>query len=98
MAIRRVRLSNVERHVRVAIARRIGHSADAVISVARDNERPETVIVHINSGGNAAAATVELRQHGYDVEPTDYEPFAPGNYGVQLRVRPQPASSTANAW
>lgn len=88
-AIRRVRVCNVEHHARGAISRRIGYSAGAVISVVRDESRPETVILHVNSGGNARAAELELRSRGYCVEPTDYDPFAPGNYGVQLRVAPQ---------
>jgi len=48
--------------------------------------RPKNVILHVNSGGNAYAAASELRNRGYRVEPTDYDPFGPGNYGVQLRV------------
>lgn len=46
------------------------------------------MILHVNSGGNARAAEIELRHHGYRVQPTDYNPFAPGHYGVQLRVGP----------
>lgn len=92
-AVKQVRVRNVEHHARGAISRRIGYATGAVISVARDEPRPETVILHVNSGGNARAAELELRSRGYQVEPTDYNPFAPGNYGVQLRVSPriQPA-------
>lgn len=88
-AIKQVRVRNVEHHARDAISRRIGYSAGAVISVARDECRPETVVLHVNSGGNARAAELALRSRGYRVEPTDYDPFAPGNYGVQLRVGPK---------
>ncbi len=88
-AIRRVRVCNVEHHARGAISRRIGYATGAVVSVVRDESRPGTVILHVNSGGNARAAKLELRSRGYQVEPTDYDPFAPGNYGVQLRVGPR---------
>ncbi len=88
-AIRQVRVCNVEHYARGAISRRIGYSAGAVISVARDESRPESVVLHVNSGGNARAAELELRSRGYRVEPTDYDPFAAGNYGVQLRIGPK---------
>ncbi|MFV8227380.1 hypothetical protein [Mycolicibacterium fortuitum] len=86
--IKQVHTRNVERHARSAISRRIGCTSGAIISVARDATATNTVILHVNSGGNARAAEIELRQHGYRVQPTEYNPFAPGHYGVQLRVGP----------
>lgn len=86
--IKQVHTRNVERHARSAIARRIGCTSGAIISVARDATATNSVILHVNSGGNARAAEVELRHHGYRVHRTDYNPFAPGHYGVQLRVAP----------
>ncbi len=88
MAIKQVQVRNVEQHARCAIARRTGCTTSSIISVARDEARPDDVILHVNSGGNALAAESELRSRGYGVEPTDYNPFAPGNYGVKLRVSP----------
>lgn len=91
-----VRPRHVEQHVRRAIASRLRGGAGAgVISVERDEAAPQTVIVHVNSGGNAHAAEVELRRRGYWVEPTTYDPFAPGHYGVQLRIGPWPTSERA---
>ena len=84
--IRQVRPSNVERHARRAIARRIGRISGAVVSIQRDEAKPGSVVLHLNSGGNALAAEHELLRRGYSVEPTGYDPFAPGHYGVQLRV------------
>lgn len=88
-AIKQVHTRHVELHARSAIARRIGCTTNAVISVERDNAHSGTVILHVNSGGNAREAERELRYRGYRVTPTDYNPFAPGNYGVQLRVGPK---------
>lgn len=86
-SIRQVQSRHVERHAVEAIARRLGHYvADAVIGSTR--EEGGTVILHLNSGGNALAAESRLRSLGYRVEPTDYDPYAPGHYGVQLRVSP----------
>lgn len=87
-----VRTKNVERHARRAIAQRLGHAdSAAIVSVTRDDVMPETVVLHVTSGGNAEAASVELRRRGYRVDPTPYDPYAPGHYGVQLRVGPQEA-------
>lgn len=88
-AVKRVYVRNVEHHARRAIAQRIGCTSSAIISVARDESHPESVILHVNSGGNARAAELELRWRGYSVEPTDYNPFAPGHYGVKLRIGPK---------
>lgn len=87
--VTQVHARHVERHARRAIARRVGDATEAIIAVSRDSARPKSVILHVNSGGNARAAASELRNRGYHVEPTDYDPFGPGNYGVQLRVGPQ---------
>lgn len=89
MTIQQVQRQSVEHHARRAIARRIADPTDAVIGVVRDDLHPESVVLHLNSGGNAEAAAEELRARGYSVESTDYDPFAPGNYGVKLRVGPQ---------
>lgn len=95
--IRQVRPSNVERHARRAIARRIGCAGDAVVSVQRDEAKPGSVVLHLNSGGNALAAACELRIRGYSVEPAGYDAFAPGNYGAQLRVSPR-TDSPCSVW
>lgn len=82
----------MERHARRAIAKRRGNGADGVLSVVSDVANPGHVFLQVNSGGNAIAAENELRLRGYCVEPTNYDPFGPGNYGVRLRVGPtQPA-------
>ncbi len=88
-AIKQVHARYIERHARRAIARRVGHSPGAVIGVVRDESRPDCVILHVNSGGNAREAESELKRRGYGVEPTDYDPFKTGNYGVRLRVSPK---------
>jgi hypothetical protein len=87
--IKQVHVRHVERNARRAIAARIGYSAGALISVFRDCGRPGQVIVHVNSGGNARAVEDELTRSGYRVQETEYNPFAPGHYGVQLRVGPR---------
>ncbi len=85
--IKQVQLWHVERHVRSAIARRLGYAeSNAVIGLER--EVGGTVLLHVNSGGNALAAQALLQSLGYSVENTDYDPFAPGHYGVQLRIGP----------
>lgn len=85
--VKQVHIRYVERHARRAVNRRVGHNApDAVLGVSR--ETGGTVIIHLNSGGNALAVQQRLRSLGYQVESTDYDPFAKGHYGVQLRVSP----------
>lgn len=85
--IRQVQRCHVERHAAAAIAQRLGHDvADAVLGTIR--ARGGAVLLHLNSSGNAAAAESRLRALGYHVEPTDYNSYAPGNYGVKLRVGP----------
>ncbi len=80
--IKQVQLRHVERHARKAIGNRLGYGArEAVITVAR--EERGTVMLHVNSGGNAIAAEQRLRSRGYRVE---YKPHVPGVYGVQLLV------------
>lgn len=88
-AIRRVETPFVRRHAARAIRERLGHPAgDAIIACFSDPDRVGTAILHVNSGGNAIAAETGLRAAGYRVEPTNYDPFAPGHYGVQIRVLP----------
>lgn len=97
-AVRQVRVHHVERHARRAITRRLGSPcASAIIAVVRDGTRPGSVILHVNSGGNALAAERELRLRGYQVDHTEYDPFTAGHYGVQLRVGPNvpPAAQAA---
>lgn len=90
--VRQVHRRYVERHARRAINCRVGYNAsEAVLGIAR--ETGGTVILHVNSGGNALAVQQRLRTLGYQVESTDYDPFAKGNYGVQLRVGPNRPSA-----
>lgn len=85
--VRQVQRCHVERHAAAAIAQRHGrHMPDAVLGSARED--CGAVILHLNSGGNAAAAEAWLRALGYRVEPTDYDPYASGHYGVKLCIRP----------
>ncbi len=85
--IRQVHTRHVERHAAEAVAQRLGRRADeAVIGSTRD--KSGSVVLHLNSGGNALAAQSRLLALGYRVESTDYDPFAAGHYGVQLRVSP----------
>ncbi|QSN49761.1 hypothetical protein [Mycobacteroides abscessus] len=85
--IKQVQLWHVERHARSAINCRLGYAEpNAVIGLER--EAGGTVLLHVNSGGNALAAQSLLQSLGYSVEKTDYDPFAPGHYGVQLRIGP----------
>lgn len=88
-AVRQVQVHHVERHASRAITRRLGRPyAPAIIAVVRDGTHSGSVILHVNSGGNALAAERELRFRGYQVGHTEYDPFADGHYGVQLRVSP----------
>jgi hypothetical protein len=50
----------------------------------------QAVILHVNSGDNAAACRIALGQAGYLTELTEYNLFARGNYGVHMRVRRAP--------
>lgn len=84
--IKQVQVGAVRRRAGRAIARRLGHGANAILSVERDPDRPNAVLLHVNSGGNAIACETALREAGYRVEATDYNPWAAGNYGVKLRV------------
>lgn len=87
--IKQVHTHHVERHANRTITQRLGCAPpEAVISVIRDHAVTGTVILHVNSGGNALASELQLRSLGYRVEPTNYAPFTPGHYGVQLRVGP----------
>lgn len=91
--VRQVQSRHVERHVAEAISQRLGHhAADAVIGLTR--EAGGSVILHLNSGGNACVVEARLRALGYCVEPTDYDSYGPGRYGVKLRVSPGDSSSS----
>jgi len=85
--IKQVQGWHVERLAGEAIAQRLGrYVADAVLGSTR--EHGGAVVLHLNSGGNAAVAESWLRSRGYRVEPADYDPYAPGHYGVKIRVSP----------
>lgn len=80
--IKQVQLRHVERHARKAIRNRLGYAArDAVIAAVR--EEHGTVMLHVNSGGNAIVTEQRLRSRGYRIE---YKPHTPGVYGVQLLI------------
>jgi hypothetical protein len=87
---RRVQTRYVRRYAAFAISERLNYGSiqGAIIACGRDSDDPRAVILHLNSVGNALAAETALRQAGYLVEGTGYDPFAPGNHGVQLRIRP----------
>lgn len=87
--IKQVRTRYIEHHARRAIAHRLGCAVPrAVFSVTRDNPVAGMVIVLVNSGANTRATKRHRRCVGYRVEPTHYDPFAAGPYGMQLRVGP----------
>lgn len=88
--IRQVHVRHVERRAWRAIADRLGTAprGGGVIACHRDPGEPAAVLLHVNSGGNAVAVTDALTEAGYTVEQTSYDPWARGNYGVQLRVAP----------
>lgn len=96
---RRVQVKYVRRHAARAIADRIKTDASsAIISCHPDPDRLGSVILHVNSSGNAIASETALRAAGYRVEWTGYDPFAPGHYGCQIRIIPvqvevQPATT-----
>lgn len=85
--ISQVQVRHVEQRARRAINRRLGCTAgQAVISVERDGN---SVLLHVNSGGNAIACEGALRDAGYRVE------VGPAvSYGVMLRVLPAIAEVT----
>jgi hypothetical protein len=88
-AIKQVQIPAVEGHARRAVGRRLGRAApQAIRSLARDADRPRTVLLHLNSAGNALACESALKSAGYSVEDAG---SAPGRYGVLLRVGPAPA-------
>ncbi|NGN63180.1 hypothetical protein G5C51_04560 [Streptomyces sp. A7024] len=88
-SIRQVQRHHVAQHAHQAIWDRRVNPNHAVLSVERDPDRPEAVILHVNSGGNAIACRNHFQRAGYRVEDTDYDPFADGNYGVRLRILPK---------
>lgn len=84
--IKRVDARHIKHHVEQAISRRRCSPAEGLISVQRDPAHPASVLVHVNSGGNAAAAVHALTQRGYRVERTNTEAHAGEDYGVRLHV------------
>ena len=79
-------VADVERRTRSAIFARLGHAEPrAVISLADDPARPGSVLLHVNSGGNALACEEALAGAGYAVDPGA---AAPGRHGVLLRATP----------
>lgn len=99
-SIRRVQPHQVERWARQAIGQRLGHPAgNAVIAVTRDPERLDTVVLHVNSGGNALECSRALRAAGYQIEASWDRPddaTLASTYGAKLRVAPSTTASTAN--
>lgn len=83
-ARRRVSVAAVRSRAEHAIARRLGHTTpDAVRGVKQDPDRPNAVLLHVNSGGNSLACEAELVNDRYTVE--HLGPSQTG-YGVVLRV------------
>ncbi|WP_293003344.1 hypothetical protein [Mycobacterium sp.] len=81
-----VQLRHVKHHVQHAISARRCSATEGLISAERDPEHLAAVLVHVNSGGNAAAAETYLTRRGYLVERAA-DQQASGTYGVQLRIR-----------
>ncbi len=83
-AIKQVHRGAVEHHARRAIAARLKYDhPQAVRAVVRDPDRSNTVLLDLNSGGNALAAQEALETAGYRV---DWLGPTPSGYGVRLRV------------
>jgi hypothetical protein len=79
--IRRLDTRHIARHARKAIRERLHYPApDALLSVERDGK---SVILRLNSGGNALAVEAYLRQRGYRSEAAGGNP---GGYGCAVRV------------
>ncbi|GAA0992666.1 hypothetical protein GCM10009551_053850 [Nocardiopsis tropica] len=87
--IKQVQVLAVRRHAEAAIWERGCPPAEGILSVTRDEATsPRTVVLHVSSGHNAIVSRRALERHGYTVEDTGYDSFAPGNLGVKLRVGP----------
>lgn len=56
-----------------------------MLSVDRDPDHLGTVVLHVNSGGNALACKSALTRADYRCEDI---PSEPGQYGPRLRVQP----------
>jgi hypothetical protein len=79
-------IEGVERIARTAIRERLRNASaeHAIIDVC--SGAPESVLLQVNSGGNALAAEDALRAAGYQVE------SSPAGRGAWLRVtRPNPS-------
>lgn len=83
MSAKRVLAVNVRRAAAAAIRRRLRYDApEAIIGVDQDGS---AVVLHVNSGGNALAASHHLQRLGYQVDHIPYG-FGPGEYGAKVRV------------
>jgi hypothetical protein len=84
----RLRIQKVRKVAASAIFDRIKyHAPEAIIDVfANPADNGQSMVLHVNSGGNAIACEEALRREGFQVGRTGYDPYAPGHYGVQLRV------------
>lgn len=78
--VRQVQIHHVRRHAQRTIKRRLGCDRNPADRAA--------VLLHVNSGGNVIAAENALVPAAYTVTDTGYDPWATGNYDVQLCVRP----------
>jgi hypothetical protein len=68
-SIRVVQRHHVHHHVHRAIGQRLGRPAlGAVLAVDRAPERPNSVVLHVDSGGNALACRTALIRSGYRCE------------------------------
>ena len=83
---RQLNIRAVEQHARTAIARRLGAGEvdRALLGVERDGQ---SIIVRVNSGGNALAVEPYLRRRGYDAADAGSNP---DGYGCAVRVTIRP--------
>jgi hypothetical protein len=89
--IRRLDTRHLARHARKAIRERLGYPApDALLAVERDGK---SVILRLNSGGNAIAVETRLRERGYLAEDAGGNP---GGYGCAVRVTAATPGQEAN--
>ncbi|MFD8382389.1 hypothetical protein ACFV2X_28410 [Streptomyces sp. NPDC059679] len=56
-----------------------------MLSVDRDPDRADAVVLHVNSGGNMLACKSALIRAGYRCEDI---PSEPRQYGLRLRILP----------
>lgn len=91
-AIRRLDSRHVAAHARKAIAGRLRHpAAEALRAVERDGA---TIVLRLNSGGNALEVADYLRQRGYRAEHIGANP---DGYGCAVRVALRAGSATEAA-